>query len=99
MTLKELSENIGFTASQLNNYELGISYPKFLDLIKISNFFDVSEFDLIHKDLETDKTAKANKETLNDIIELQNKLIQMLEEKNKNLLEEVEELKKTLCKI
>lgn len=50
--LDEIASKTGFSRSQWNNYELGTSYPKFLDLIKISKYFDISETDLIHIDLE-----------------------------------------------
>ncbi|MGM8362091.1 helix-turn-helix domain-containing protein [Flavobacterium sp. ARAG 55.4] len=50
--LDEIASKTGFSRSQWNNYELGTSYPKFLDLIKISKYFDISETDLIHHDLE-----------------------------------------------
>ena len=53
----QLAESVGFTKSQWNNYETGKSYPKFLDFLKISKYFDVSESDLVHKKLKK-KTEK-----------------------------------------
>lgn len=50
-TLAEMAENAGFKSSQWNNYELGTSFPKFLDLIQISKYFEISESELIHSDL------------------------------------------------
>lgn len=43
----------GFSSTAWNNYENNVSYPKFLDLVKISEFFNISESDLIHKDLSS----------------------------------------------
>lgn len=82
MTLLNISEELDFSPSQWNNYELGISYPKFLDLIKISKYFEISESDLIHRDLTMD-TLIMSIETHNniEIISLQNKLIKIQEEK------------------
>lgn len=53
LTLSKLAENIGFSSSQWNNYELGSSYPKFLDLVKISKYFGIPESDLMHKNLKS----------------------------------------------
>jgi transcriptional regulator with XRE-family HTH domain len=86
LTLKEMSLKIGFTASQWNNYELGYSFPKFLDLIKISKYFGISESDLIHKDLERIEQTSLNEEKNQDeIILLQSKIIKMQEEKINDL--------------
>ena len=90
MTLKEISAEIGFTASQWNNYELGLSLPKFLDLIKISEYFEISETDLIHKDLELNKTInQTEKKGQKEIITLQNKLIKIQEETINELKSEI----------
>lgn len=96
MTLKEISADAGFSTSQWNNYELGFSFPKFLDLIKISKYFDVSESDLIHFDLQIKKiTEEINtKVEQNNIITLQNKLIKIQEEKISNLQIELINCKK-----
>lgn len=48
----QMLDIIGFNQTTWNNYELGKSFPKFLDLIKISKFFDKNEYDLIHTDLQ-----------------------------------------------
>lgn len=95
MTLKEISANAGFSTSQWNNYELGFSFPKFLDLIKISKYFDVSESDLIHVDLQIKKiTEEIITKEENNIITLQNKLIKIQEEKINNLQIELINCKK-----
>lgn len=91
MTIAKISKEIGFSASQWNNYELGISFPKFLDFIKISKYFDVSESDLIHKDLEVDKTTEIQLEK--DVILLQNKVIELQDEKINILEQEISKLK------
>lgn len=51
MTLSQITKELGFSASQWSNYEQGVSFPKFLDLIKIANYFEISETDLIHTEL------------------------------------------------
>ncbi len=96
MTLKEISADAGFSTSQWNNYELGFSFPKFLDLIKISKYFDISESDLIHVDLQIKKITEEiiTKEEQNNIITLQNKLIKIQEEKISNLQIELINCKK-----
>lgn len=94
MTLKEMSEEIGFTASQWNNYELGFSFPKFLDLIKISKYFEISESDLIHKNLELNNTTNTKeKKSQEEIIILQNKLIKIQEERINELEKKIVQLK------
>ena len=95
MTLKKISKEIGFTSSQWNNYELGLSFPKFLDLIKISEYFDIPESDLIHKNLELNNLTSQKEEINQDeTILLQNKIIKMQEEKIKDLEMELLRLKK-----
>lgn len=83
LTLQQLSKDLGFTTSQWSNYENGRSYPKFLDLIKISKYFNISETDLIHKDLQIDffSNKDLNPKSTNEIIELQYKIIRLQEEK------------------
>jgi transcriptional regulator with XRE-family HTH domain len=96
LTLKAISTEIGFTTSQWNNYELGLSFPKFLDLIKISDYFKIPETDLIHKDLELNATTFVEiKKNQKEIISLQNKLIKIQEEKIIQLEKELFFLKKT----
>ena len=41
----------GFSSSQWNNWELKTSFPKFEDLLKISNLFEINVSDLIYLDL------------------------------------------------
>jgi transcriptional regulator with XRE-family HTH domain len=96
LTLKKIASELSFTASQWNNYELGFSFPKFLDLIKISKYFEISESTLIHTDIqsnliETTEESEMNKES---IILLQNKIIQMQDDKIKDLEIEIAKLKR-----
>ena len=78
MTLKKINEELGFSPSQWNNYELGTSFPKFLDLIKISKYFEVSETELIHTDLATKQPGTTQTTAqYEEIIELQRKIIKM----------------------
>jgi transcriptional regulator with XRE-family HTH domain len=53
LTLNKIASELVFSASQWNNYELGFSFPKFLDLIKISKYFEISESTLIHTDIQS----------------------------------------------
>lgn len=86
MTLKQITGELGFSGPQWNNYELGLSYPKFLDLIKISQYFNISESDLIHKDLALNQAINSSqKKNYKEIINLQSKLIRIQEEKIKKL--------------
>lgn len=97
MTLRTLSKEIGFSLSQLNNYELGLSFPKFLDLIKISKYFEVSESDLIHKDLQLNRINNLKEEKNQEVlISLQNKIIKIQEEKIKELEIQIINLKKKI---
>ena len=96
MTLNKIASELGFSASQWNNYELGFSFPKFLDLIKISNYFEVPESILIHTDIQskpmdTTEESEKNKES---IISLQSKIIKMQEEKINELEIKITHLKK-----
>jgi len=54
----EMFDSIGFTQSQWNNYERGVSFPKFEDLIKIAKYFGVTETELIHTDLSNGKVLE-----------------------------------------
>jgi transcriptional regulator with XRE-family HTH domain len=49
----QMLKECGFPRSTWNNYEMGNSHPNFTDLLKISQYFDISETDLIHADLPT----------------------------------------------
>lgn len=51
LVLAEIPDFIGFSSSQWNNWELGTSFPKFLDLMEISKIFEVPESTLIHYDV------------------------------------------------
>ena len=48
----EMSDSIGFKRSTWNGYENSKSVPNLSDFIKICEYFDISESDLIHSDLE-----------------------------------------------
>lgn len=51
----EMPRLTGFPRSTWSNYERGDSTPSLNDLIKISQFFGVSEYDLLHTNLEVYK--------------------------------------------
>ena len=73
LTLQQIADILGFSRSQWNNYECNTSYPKFLDLVKISKYFDISESDLIHRNIKDDgiTVPKIEKQpTPKDLIEL-----------------------------
>lgn len=96
MKLSVINKEMGFSASQWSNYEQGISYPKFLDLIKIAKYFGVSETDLIHNDLQqmfinTDLeiSKKLEIEEVFETIKNQNKLIKIQELKINEMAKEL----------
>src|SRR5690606_13630205 len=84
-TQTNLASDLGFTKQQWNNYEKGLSYPKFLDFIKICQYFEVSETDLIHSDLS--KEAPKEKKTLvehqtqEELLDVYRQLVPQLQEK------------------
>ena len=47
----QLKAYIGFNSTTWNNYEKGVSKPGLDDLIKISKYFEVTETELLHKDV------------------------------------------------
>lgn len=106
-TIKQIAENLDFTRSQWNNYETGISYPKFLDLIKIAKYFDIGESELIHQDLNNVVYSKKNStptpvdEVIVDynnwqkLAEEREYTIQMQKQVIENLQQELKQHKKT----
>ncbi|WP_310594082.1 helix-turn-helix transcriptional regulator [Flavobacterium sp.] len=100
LTLTKIASELGFSPSQWNNYELGFSFPKFLDLIKISKYFEISESILIHTDIQTTPidTTEESERNKESIIVLQNKIIQMQEDKIKELQMDLDNLKNTKAK-
>lgn len=58
----QMADSLELGRTQWSNYEGGKSYPKFLDLMRIAKFFDVSESDLIHEDLSETKKELADVE-------------------------------------
>lgn len=56
----EMLEQIGFPQSTWNNYEKGKSFPNFKDLIKISQYFGVTESDLIHGKIQLVDNSEGN---------------------------------------
>ena len=50
-TQAQMIDILGFNRTTWNGYETGKSFPKFEDLIKIAEYFNISEADLIHKDI------------------------------------------------
>ena len=54
----EMLSVLGFKQSTWNGYERGVSTPSLEDFIVISDFFKVSEFDLLHTDLSTSDLIK-----------------------------------------
>lgn len=51
LTQSEISTATGLNRTTWNNYESGVSQPNIEGLISLSNYFDVSETDLLHTDL------------------------------------------------
>jgi len=67
----EMIDFVGVKQTTWNGYEKGNSFPKFEDLIKISKYFDISETDLIHNDLESgvlmyENNTEISNNTLNE---------------------------------
>jgi transcriptional regulator with XRE-family HTH domain len=95
LTLEVMSDLIGFGRSQWNNYEKETSFPKFLDLIEISKYFDISETDLIHKNLEIDTPSTRVKmpKIEESQFDLQNKLILMQEKEIARLEKDLSEFR------
>lgn len=93
-TLEVMSELVGFGRSQWNNYEKETSFPKFLDLIQISKYFDISESDLIHKNLEIDVITKPLPKKSKEF-DVSLELLILQKEKIESLKKELSELKYT----
>ncbi|WP_369688148.1 helix-turn-helix domain-containing protein [Flavobacterium psychrophilum] len=89
LTLDKMSEMVGFGRSQWNNYEKETSFPKFLDLIQISEYFKISETDLIHKNLEIEGISIQEKHKVSFDINLE--LLMMQKEKIARLEIELQE--------
>ncbi len=94
LTLEVMSELVGFGRSQWNNYEKETSFPKFLDLIQISKYFDISESDLIHKNLELDVITKPLSIKQKEF-DVSHELLILQKEKIESLEKELSELKYT----
>lgn len=91
----EMLDLVGFKQTTWNGYENEKSFPKFEDLIKISKFFDISETDLMHKNLEVDTYSTIPVIKIdNSQFDLQNKLIVMQEKEIERLEGEITKLKK-----
>lgn len=63
----EMPNSIGFKASTWSGYELEKSFPKFEDFLKICEYFDISETDLLHKDLSDGGDYTKNKSSNNGL--------------------------------
>lgn len=57
----EMSAAIGFQRTTWNGYEKGDSYPKLEDFIKIAEYFDISETELLHTDFSKGKVIENKK--------------------------------------
>ncbi len=54
LKLHDMPKKIGIKPTTWGGYERNESHPKLLDLIKICEFFDISETDLIHGNLDNE---------------------------------------------
>jgi transcriptional regulator with XRE-family HTH domain len=62
----EVESYIGFKSTTWNNYEKGVSKPGLDDLIKISKYFEVTETQLLHKDVSKLKGRNRKSENNED---------------------------------
>ena len=96
----ELADRAGFKQSQWSGYEIGNSYPKFIDLINISKFFNISETDLIHTNLSEEVPKHKVQEIVSDkqskLLELYELLVPKLQDEIKVLKQENENLKEQI---
>lgn len=54
-SLAEVPAVTGFPKSTWSNYETGVSVPNLADFMKISHFFGISEYDLLHTELPEER--------------------------------------------
>lgn len=89
----EMLDLIGFKQTTWNGYENQKSFPKFEDLVKISKYFDISETDLIHKNIEKEGFSIQEKPKVSFDVNLE--LLMMQKEKIARLEIELEEARET----
>lgn len=85
MNQGQLGNELGITHTQVGAYEKGESFPRFENLIKLSEIFNVNIDDLIHQDLTkaTARPATTGGE------ELQDKVKDLLEKRVRELEREI----------
>lgn len=83
LTIQEIASMVGFTRTQWTNYENHLSFPKFIDLIKIAKYFDIQETTLIHVDIEIDGVKRIDSDIY--IIEVQKELIKLKDKELQDL--------------
>lgn len=98
LTLAKIADINGMKGPAWNNYELGTSYPKFEDLIKIVKYFDISLDVLIFSNLAEEKESSRKNvvnstdmsDALKTIIEAKDRIIHLQDDKILRLETELE---------
>lgn len=103
-TQAQMADSIEFNRTTWNGYETGKSFPKFEDLVRIAEIFNISESDLIHADLSEGApidSVKKYKATETSLLKAKDEIIESLKQtiaaQNTTittLTEEVKRLKK-----
>lgn len=103
----ELASFLGVKANTISNYEQGISEPDFVLLEKIIEYFNISGYDLLFEDVKLGKSRNLKSDSgfmnedpnqriiraQDETIETQRKFIFRVEDENKYLRKQIEELK------
>jgi len=98
----DFEEIMGIKQTTWNNYERGNSYPKLLDFIQISKYFDITESDLLHKNLKEnlisepkmdypiEKTNKKDAERFKKAMYWFEEMVNELRQDKKRLISDIE---------
>ncbi|MFJ1424847.1 helix-turn-helix domain-containing protein [Capnocytophaga canimorsus] len=93
LSQRQIADFFEIKGTAWSNYEKGNSYPMLKLFVSISNYFEVSEEDILHKDLsKEDVSYRKRNEVVNNSSVDAKKYIDVLEE-NRSLLKENSELK------
>lgn len=90
---EEMLDLVGVKRSTWSGYENGTSKPNLEDFIRIAEFFDISETDLLHNpDIESSYEAfpKTNGKTISEDVKALRKLLKSKDETIESLKEMIE---------